>query len=128
MINNDDVKNTAKGFIGDIEENMKRGILEMLILELLCNKDMYGYEMADIMNKASDGKLSIKEGSLYGPIYRLIDKKCISENRVLVGRRRTRIYFHLEPRGQEYLDQLKEVYLRMNEGVMKIIGGGENNE
>ena len=124
MNNNDSIKDSVR----DIEENIKRGILEMLILQLLCQKDMYGYEMADIMNNQSDGKINIKEGSLYGPIYRLIDKECITENKVLVGRRRTRIYFHIEPTGLEYLSQLKEVYIRMNEGVLKILDGGDIDE
>lgn len=107
--------------INEIEENLKRGILEMLILKALCEEDLYGYQMADIINNKSYGKINIKEGSLYGPLYRLIDKKCISENKVLVGKRRTRIYFHIEQPGREYLQQLTEVYLRMNEGVMLII-------
>ncbi len=108
--------------LSEIEENIKRGILEMLILKSLCEKDLYGYEMADIINEKSCGKINIKEGSLYGPLYRLIDKQCISENKVLVGKRRTRIYFHIEQPGKEYLQQLIDTYLRMNDGVLRIIG------
>lgn len=109
----------------EIEENLKRGILEMLILKSLCEKDLYGYEMTDIINAKSQGKINIKEGSLYGPLYRLIDKNCISENKVLVGKRRTRIYFHIEQPGREYLKQLIDVYSRVNEGVLLIIKAGE---
>ena len=107
--------------ISDIEENMKRGILEMLILKALCKQDLYGYEMASFINEQSDGLINIKEGSLYGPLYRLIDRKCVSENRVLVGKRRTRIYFHLEQAGKDYLDKLMETYFRMNEGITKML-------
>lgn len=115
--------------VSEIEENLKRGILEMLILKALCEKDLYGYQMADIINMKSCGKINIKEGSLYGPLYRLIDKQCISENKVLVGKRRTRIYFHIEQLGREYLQQLIDVYTRMNDGVSLILkGGGTNNE
>lgn len=115
--------------VSEIEENLKRGILEMLILKALCEKDLYGYQMADIINMKSCGKINIKEGSLYGPLYRLIDKQCISENKVLVGKRRTRIYFHIEQLGREYLQQLIDVYTRMNDGVSLILkGGGTNDE
>ncbi len=107
--------------ISEIEENLKRGILEMLILKLLCEEDLYGYQMADIINTKSGGKLNVKEGSLYGPIYRLMEKNCLSETRVLVGKRRTRIYFHIEQTGREYLKKLTETYLRMNEGILQII-------
>ena len=31
----------------DIEENLKRGILEMLILKMLSKEDMYGYQITE---------------------------------------------------------------------------------
>ena len=81
----------------DIEENLKRGIPEMLILRMLSGEDMYGYQMINEMNIREKGLIDIKEGALYGPLYRLIDKNYISENKVLVRKRRTRVYYHLEP-------------------------------
>lgn len=115
----------------DIEENLKRGILEMLILKMLSDEDMYGYQMINEMNIRGKGLIDIKEGSLYGPLYRLIDKNYISENKVLVGKRRTRVYYHLEPLGVEYLNTIVDVYSRITEGVNLIMnnaGGGEANE
>lgn len=115
----------------DIEENLKRGILEMLILKMLSDEDMYGYQMINEMNIRGKGLIDIKEGSLYGPLYRLIDKNYISENKVLVGKRRTRVYYHLEPLGVEYLNTMIDVYSRITEGVNLIMnnaGGGEANE
>lgn len=101
----------------DIEENLKRGILEMLILKMLSDEDMYGYQMINEMNIRGKGLIDIKEGSLYGPLYRLIDKNYISENKVLVGKRRTRVYYHLEPLGVEYLNTIVDVYSKVIEGV-----------
>lgn len=116
----------------DIEENFKRGILDMLILKMLTQEDMYGYQMASIVNERSEDKINIKEGSLYGPLYRMIDKGYISEHKVLVGKRRTRVYYHIEPAGVDYLNSLIEVYNRMNEGVRLILdkqhNGGKANE
>ena len=105
----------------DIEENLKRGILEMLILKMLFHEDMYGYQMINEMNIRGKGLIDIKEGSLYGPIYRFIGKNYISENKVLVGKRRTRIYYHLEPLGVEYLNTMLEVYSKVTEGVNLIM-------
>ena len=115
----------------DIEENLKRGILEMLILRMLSDEDMYGYQMINEMNIRGKGLIDIKEGSLYGPLYRLIDKNYISENKVLVGKRRTRVYYHLEPLGVEYLNTIVDVYSKITEAVNLIMnnaGGGESNE
>ena len=105
----------------DIEENLKRGILEMLILKMLSNEDMYGYQMISEMNIRGKGLIDIKEGSLYGPLYRLIGKNYISEKKVLVGKRRTRVYYHLEPLGVEYLNTMIDVYSKVTEGVNLIM-------
>ena len=56
----------------------------MLILKMLSQEDMYGYQMINEMNIRGKGLINIKEGSLYGPLYRLIAKNYISENKVLI--------------------------------------------
>lgn len=113
--------------IDDIRENLKRGILEMLILKLLTKEDMYGYQMKCSLNEISDGLLQIKEGTLYGPLYRLIDKGCVSERKELVGQRRTRVYYHIEEQGREYLELLISEYNAITSNVLKVING-ENYE
>ena len=105
----------------DIEANLKRGILEMLILKMLSQEDMYGYQMINEMNIRGKGLIDIKEGSLYGPLCRLIGKNYISENKVLVGKRRTRVYYHLEPLGVEYLNTIIDAYSKIIEGVNLIM-------
>lgn len=105
----------------DIEENLKRGILEMLILKMLSQEDMYGYQMINEMNIRGKGMINIKEGSLYGPLYRLIGKNYISENKVLAGKRRIRVYYHIELLGVEYLNTMIDVYSKVIDGVNLIM-------
>lgn len=109
----------------DIEENLKRGTLEMLILKMLQKNDMYGYQMINEMNALGKGLINIKEGSLYGPLYRLIEKEAISEKKVLVGKRRTRVYYHIEPAGIEYLNTMVDIYTKIIAGVDLIMNGNE---
>ena len=109
----------------DIEENLKRGTLEMLILKMLQQNDMYGYQMINEMNALGKGLINIKEGSLYGPLYRLIEKEAISEKKVLVGKRRTRVYYHIEPAGIEYLNTMVDIYTKITAGVDLIMNGSE---
>ena len=103
----------------------------MLILKMLSQEDMYGYQMINEMNIRGKGLINIKEGSLYGPLYRLIGKNYISENKILVGKRRTRVYYHLEPLGAEYLNTIIDVYSKVIEGVNLIMNysvEGKQNE
>ena len=98
----------------DIEENARSGIVELLILQLLSEKDMYGYQIKQELAKRTDGAFVIKEGSLYGPLYRMSQRNLISSYKKVVGEKRFRNYYHMDNAGLEYLafgkEELKKVY------------------
>ncbi|MFC9598250.1 PadR family transcriptional regulator [Peribacillus butanolivorans] len=48
-----------------------KGSTEMVLLSLLAQKDMYGYEMIEQLKQLSDGYLHYKEGMLYPALKRL---------------------------------------------------------
>ena len=98
------------------------GITDMLILHFLRQKDCYGYEMTKAVSDLSDGLLSISINTIYTAIYKLEGEGNISEYSRLVGKRRTRVYYKLEPEGERYLDDLLSVYHATFAGVEKILG------
>lgn len=108
---------------GDIEENFKVGLLDLLILKLLSKEDMYGYQIKQEIYTSSNEKIEIKEGSLYGPFYRLEKKKYIESTKVLVGTKRYRIYYHITKDGLEYLKNGIEVFNDIFEGANDIFKG-----
>lgn len=103
-----------------VRENLKRGTVEMVLLHLLSERSMYGYEILQEMRSRSDGKYDLKDGSMYPVLYRMIDKGLISDEQVLVGRRRTRVYYSLTDEGTKYLDEITAEYLYITEGISKI--------
>ena len=115
-----------------VRENLKRGTVEMILLHLLQEHDMYGYELLQEMNKRSKGQFTLKDGSMYPILYRMIDKGLITDEQVLVGRRRTRVYYHLTENGEKYLNEIKEEYYFITEGISNILNfqeeGNENHE
>ena len=56
-----------------ILQQLKKGVLEMLVLELLCRKPAYGYELLTMLKEHSNGMFTLKEGTLYPILYRLED-------------------------------------------------------
>ncbi len=56
-----------------LERQLKKGVLEMLVLRLLCQRPGHGYELLARMDKASGGRFRLKEGTLYPILYRLED-------------------------------------------------------
>jgi len=45
--------------------------VEMLVLKLLSERQMYGYEIIQVVNDRTDGEFNWKEGTLYPVLHRL---------------------------------------------------------
>lgn len=106
--------------------SFRRGVMSMVILALLDKEDMYGYQLVQETAYCSGGLLTTQEGSLYPVLYRLLDQGLISDRKVLVGRRMTRVYYHLEPQGKDQLRALIREYTDTTCGVFRIIGAPDS--
>lgn len=54
-------------------QQLKKGVLEMLVLKLVCTRPTYGYELLSQLKARSHGRFTLKEGTLYPILYRLED-------------------------------------------------------
>ena len=87
----------------------RNGTIDMIVLSLLSESDLYGYQLVQTVSERSGGVLTIQIGSLYPVLYRLRDDGYISETQVPIGRRKFRVYYHIEPSGIAlYRDLLAE--------------------
>ena len=96
------------------QNSFRRGVMSLVILGLLKKEDMYGYQLVQETERKSGGRITTQEGSLY-PV--------ISDRKVLVGKRMTRVYYHLEPAGEQRLKELIREYEEVTNGVLQIIEG-----
>ena len=80
--------------------------LEMLYLKILDEKDCYGYEITHTLKERTHGKINVKEGTMYPILYKFEEIGFITSKKKLVGKKMTRVYYHLEPSGKEYLDKI----------------------
>ncbi|MBO5195719.1 MAG: PadR family transcriptional regulator [Clostridia bacterium] len=108
-----------------ITEGLKRGTIEIMLLNILKDNDLYGYQICQEFEKRSNGLFQITEGSLYPVLYRLLDKGYISDRKELVGKRRTRVYYRIESEGLEYLKKITEEYVSLNRGILFALGYGD---
>lgn len=58
-------------------QQLKKGVLEMLVLEAVCCHETYGYELLTWLRERSGGLFHLKEGTLYPILYRLEDEGMI---------------------------------------------------
>ncbi|MBR2422727.1 MAG: PadR family transcriptional regulator [Oscillospiraceae bacterium] len=59
-------------------QQLKKGVLEMLVLEIICQAPTYGYELMTRLKVQSGDLFTLKEGTLYPILYRLEDDGMIA--------------------------------------------------
>ncbi len=100
----------------------KRGSLQMIVLYLLREGDKYGYQIAQAIKRRSQGKFPVAETALYVALYRMLDRGYISKTEE-TGVKKPKVFYHIEPAGEEFLDGLLDAYAVMNEGIANIMAG-----
>lgn len=111
-----------------ISESLKRGTVELMILTLLAEEDLYGYQLCQILTERSKGLYKMQQTTLYPTLYHLVEKKLVSDRVELIGRRRTRVYYHLEDAGRVYLTEIRNNYLSLTQGIFHVLGLSEIKE
>ena len=109
---------------------LKRSTTEVLLLSLLSQHDMYGYQLTAEMKHQSNGLCNYNETTFYPILNRLLNQNMISMTRIITDQQRVRVYYHLEESGKEYSEDLKRACRLYMNTVNKILSSTEdaNNE
>jgi len=102
-------------------KELLKGTLSAIILNLLAeNKKMYGYEIFQRVKEQSDGKILLKDGSLYPALQKMTKDGLLSYKEEYIGKR-IRKYYSLTSKGQtekaRYLEELKDFMTTLNKLV-----------
>jgi PadR family transcriptional regulator PadR len=103
------------------KSNFKKGSVEMLILTLLNDQTMYGYQISQEISGRSGNIINIPEGSLYPTLYKLLEENYVADERRLVGKRMSRIYYSITEKGRERLQDLYRDYTLVHKGIKGIM-------
>lgn len=93
--------------MAELDNQLKKGILSIIVLRLIQSRDMYGYEIMQQMDELSGGYYKLKEGTLYPVLYRLEDSGWIESYRVVEEQERKvpRKYYKITEKGKEALTE-----------------------
>ncbi|WWR15041.1 PadR family transcriptional regulator [Lachnospiraceae bacterium JLR.KK008] len=80
------------------------GNMTMLLLKLLSEKDMYGYEMIDTLRQRSRNVFELKAGTLYPLLHGMEDKGLLVSYEKECGGK-TRKYYSITKQGRVHLGQ-----------------------
>ncbi|MEG0365784.1 MAG: PadR family transcriptional regulator [Coprobacillus sp.] len=102
---------------------LKKGVLEILVLQLLSKKPMYGYQLILELKEMSHELFTLKEGTLYPILYRLEDDGLlVSEWSQPQGKSVSKKYYKITDEGKDTLINLRELWFRFSNEVQLILG------
>ena len=103
-------------------KTVSSGNISMLLLQLLSEKDMYGYEMIEELEKRSEYVFSLKAGTMYPLLHGMESKKhLVSYEKEAQGKMRR--YYTITKQGRAELLKKKEAWETYSKAVGQVIGG-----
>ena len=99
------------------------GVPELLLLRLLDQSEMYGYELVRSIRSVTGEAISLGEGVIYPVLHSLERNGALKSRRKAVGGR-TRVYYSLTAKGRKRLGKLREDWHRVQGGVASALGVG----
>lgn len=104
------------------EQQMKKGVLEMLVLKLLSQDEKYGYQLINELKNSSEGLFSMKEGTLYPILYRLEEDQLVSSRwNEPKGKEVSRKYYSITEKGKQVLSELNQLWHQLSNGVSSVM-------
>ena len=103
-----------------IDKSLIQGSLAMLILRLLEEKDMYGYELVEEVSKVID----VNEGTIYPLLKRLTNEKYFETYLRESTEGPPRKYYHLTAAGVLYRDELEREWSQLADRVWLFLNSG----
>jgi len=98
------------------------GVSELLVLGLLAQREMYGYELAKAVQAVTRREIRLGEGLLYPLLHGLEVQKLLRSRRVTVSGR-PRIYYRTTTVGRRRMKKLAERWRRASAAVDSALGG-----
>ena len=106
-----------------VDKTLLSGSTMMLLLKLLSEKDMYGYEMIETLRNRSKNVFELKAGTLY-PLLHAMEEKSFLVSYEDDASGKTRKYYRITKEGRKHLKQKKDEWKEYSDAVSKILAMG----
>jgi len=100
----------------EFDKTLLAGSTGMLLLKLLEQEDMYGYQMIETLRSRSEHAFDLKAGTLY-PLLHALEQKGSAAGR-------PRRYYHLTDAGRKRLQEKETEWNAYTRAVGKVLKGG----
>ena len=106
-----------------VDKSLLTGSSTMLVLKLLSEKDMYGYEMIDTLRKRSQNVFEFKAGTLYPLLHGLEEKGVLKVyEQEYLGK--TRKYYSITKEGRKLLKEKTQEWEVYSGAITNVLAYG----
>lgn len=97
-------------------QSFSNGVPELLILHLVSEREMYGYELIRAIHHVSGKNFSFEEGHIYPLLHTMEENGYLRSQRKEVNGK-ARLYYRLTPAGKARLERMIEDWARVRAGI-----------
>ena len=98
------------------------GVPELLVLQLLSRREMYGYQIVKAIQTETRQSLAFGEGCIYPYLHYLEEEALVTSRRKEVNGR-NRNYYQITRQGKKRLGDLSSEWNRVAEGIALLLRG-----
>lgn len=102
--------------------NFMNGVPELLILKLLQQQEMYGYQIVEAIRIRTGAVIAIGEGVVY-PVLHALERDAALKSRRRTVNGRSRIYYSVTPAGSRRLADKAKTWSDLTAAIQGILSG-----
>ncbi len=107
----------------DFDKELVKGTTVPIVLQLLAERQMYGYEIVKVVNERTDGRFEWREGTLYPCLHRLEADGLLRSRWQEAPNGKKRKYYRVTARGLRELKRRKQEWTEFAHGVNMLLMG-----
>lgn len=103
--------------------DMRTGSTAVMILRLLADEPMYGYQMVKELQARSDGYFEMEQGTLYPALHRLERDGLVRSEWQIIAEGPPRKYYYVTDTGRAALRENATQWIDFSRSLLKLLDG-----
>ena len=103
--------------------DMRTGSTAVMVLRLLAEKPMYGYQIVKELQTRSEGYFDLEQGTLYPALHRLEKDGLVGSKWEVVEDGPSRKYYHITDQGRTELAKSVQQWSDFSRHLLKLLDG-----
>lgn len=108
----------------DLDRHFVSGSIPLLVMKLLDEKDLYGYQMIEELRRRSDDTFHLRAGTLYPLLHSLEEKGWVTAYEREASAGKPRRYYHLTEQGRAAFREKETAWNAYARAVGQVLKGG----